>query len=137
MLDTHLISIDLSLLRALQALLEERHISRAAERTFLPQPAMSALDSRRLSYLALIDREMCERGIKKRRGNPSTSCVRDEVTDNLLGFDGSAILEIPVHRRAVPEGLNDNSLTVYCLEYGRKMNPSRRDGFESLCPGAA
>jgi hypothetical protein len=27
----------------------------------------------------------------------------------------------------VPEGLNDSSLTVYCLECARKMSPSRRD----------
>jgi DNA-binding transcriptional LysR family regulator len=39
--DTHLRNIDLNLLRAIQPLLEERHISRAAKRAFLSQPAMS------------------------------------------------------------------------------------------------
>src|SRR5260370_39071414 len=41
MRDAHLRNIDLNLLRALQPLLEERHISRAAKRAFLSQPAMS------------------------------------------------------------------------------------------------
>jgi DNA-binding transcriptional LysR family regulator len=41
MRDTHLRNIDLNLLRAIQPLLEERHISRAAKRAFLSQPAMS------------------------------------------------------------------------------------------------
>lgn len=38
---THLRQVDLNLLIALQALLEERHITRAAQRCFLSQPAMS------------------------------------------------------------------------------------------------
>jgi hypothetical protein len=38
---------------------------------------------------------MCERGVKKRRDNPSTPGVSDEVTDNLLGFDRGAFLENP------------------------------------------
>jgi DNA-binding transcriptional LysR family regulator len=41
MRDTHLRNIDLNLLRAIQPLLEELHISRAAKRAFLSQPAMS------------------------------------------------------------------------------------------------
>jgi DNA-binding transcriptional LysR family regulator len=41
MRDAHLRNIDLNLLRTLQPLLEERHISRAAKRAFLSQPAMS------------------------------------------------------------------------------------------------
>jgi SAM-dependent methyltransferase len=41
MRDMHLRNIDLNLLRAIQPLLEERHISRAAKRAFLSQPAMS------------------------------------------------------------------------------------------------
>jgi DNA-binding transcriptional LysR family regulator len=41
MRDTHLRNIDLNLLRAIQPLLEERHISRTAKRAFLSQPAMS------------------------------------------------------------------------------------------------
>ena len=41
MQETHLSKIDLNLLIALQALLEERHITRAAQRCFLSQPAMS------------------------------------------------------------------------------------------------
>src|ERR1700749_2290790 len=41
MRNTHLRDIDLNLLRALQPLLEERHVSRAAKRAFLSQPAMS------------------------------------------------------------------------------------------------
>ena len=45
MRDTHMRHLDLGLLAALQALVEERNISRAAERMFLSQPAMSrALD---------------------------------------------------------------------------------------------
>src|ERR1700745_175202 len=38
---THLESIDLNLLPPLSALLEERHVTRAAERSGLSQPAMS------------------------------------------------------------------------------------------------
>src|SRR5882762_6400098 len=41
----HLRNVDLNLLHALHALLEERHVTRAAKRCFLSQPAMSrALD---------------------------------------------------------------------------------------------
>jgi DNA-binding transcriptional LysR family regulator len=39
--DAHLRNVDLNLLRTIQPLLEERHISRAAKRSFLSQPAMS------------------------------------------------------------------------------------------------
>lgn len=41
MRDAHLRHVDLNLLLALHALLEERHITRAATRCFLSQPAMS------------------------------------------------------------------------------------------------
>jgi DNA-binding transcriptional LysR family regulator len=41
MLLTHIARADLNLLRLLHVLLEERHVSRAAERCFLSQPAMS------------------------------------------------------------------------------------------------
>src|SRR5215470_13915276 len=41
MQDVHLQSVDLNLLLALHALLEERHVTRAAKRCFLSQPAMS------------------------------------------------------------------------------------------------
>jgi DNA-binding transcriptional LysR family regulator len=41
MRQTHLSKIDLNLLITLQALLEERHVTRAARRCFLSQPAMS------------------------------------------------------------------------------------------------
>ena len=41
MRDTHLRNVDLNLLLALHALLEERHITRAAKRCFLSQSAMS------------------------------------------------------------------------------------------------
>jgi DNA-binding transcriptional LysR family regulator len=45
MREVHLRNVDLNLLPALQALLEERHVTRAAKRCFLSQPAMSrALD---------------------------------------------------------------------------------------------
>jgi DNA-binding transcriptional LysR family regulator len=51
MRDTHLGSIDLNLLRTIQPLLEERHVSRAAKRSFLSQPAMSrALDRLRDAF---------------------------------------------------------------------------------------
>jgi DNA-binding transcriptional LysR family regulator len=39
--DAHLRNVDLNLLRTIQPLLEERHVSRAAKRSFLSQPAMS------------------------------------------------------------------------------------------------
>ena len=55
---------------------------------------------------------MCERGVKKRRANPSTSCVSDQVTDNLLGFDGSAILEIPVHDDVMVDPFSVNRARV-------------------------
>jgi DNA-binding transcriptional LysR family regulator len=41
MLSAHVTRTDLNLLRALFALLEERHVTRAAKRCFLSQPAMS------------------------------------------------------------------------------------------------
>jgi DNA-binding transcriptional LysR family regulator len=41
MREAHLRNVDLNLLRTIQPLLEERHISRAAKRSFLSQPAMS------------------------------------------------------------------------------------------------
>jgi DNA-binding transcriptional LysR family regulator len=41
MRDVHLRNLDLNLLQPLHALLEERHVTRAAARTFLSQPAMS------------------------------------------------------------------------------------------------
>lgn len=41
MRDAHLRNIDLNLLRTIEPLLEERHVSRAAKRSFLSQPAMS------------------------------------------------------------------------------------------------
>ena len=41
MRDVHLRNVDLNLLHALHALLEERHVTRAAKRCFLSQPAMS------------------------------------------------------------------------------------------------
>jgi len=41
MRDAHFRNIDLNLLRTVQPLLEERHVSRAAKRSFLSQPAMS------------------------------------------------------------------------------------------------
>jgi DNA-binding transcriptional LysR family regulator len=47
----HVSSVDLNLLRALLALLEERHVTRAAQRCFLSQPAMSrALERLRHSF---------------------------------------------------------------------------------------
>src|SRR3981081_4720818 len=41
MRDLHLRNVDLNLLVALYALLEEQHVTRAARRCFLSQPAMS------------------------------------------------------------------------------------------------
>src|SRR6202022_2486861 len=41
MREVHLRTVDLNLLHALHAMLEERHVTRAAERCFLSQPAMS------------------------------------------------------------------------------------------------
>src|SRR5256712_4699675 len=41
MREVHLRTLDLNLVHALQALLEERHVTRAAKRSFLSQPAMS------------------------------------------------------------------------------------------------
>jgi DNA-binding transcriptional LysR family regulator len=51
MRDGHLRNVDLNLLRTIQPLLEERHVSRAAKRSFLSQPAMSrALDRLRDTF---------------------------------------------------------------------------------------
>src|SRR5246127_4540340 len=51
MREVHLRNVDLNLLHALHALLEERHVSRAAKRSFLSQPAMSrALDRLRDAF---------------------------------------------------------------------------------------
>ena len=49
--EVHLRNVDLNLLHALYALLEERHVSHAAKRSFLSQPAMSrALDRLRETF---------------------------------------------------------------------------------------
>src|SRR5207249_1275027 len=51
MREVHLRNVDLNLLPALYALLEERHVSHAAKRSFLSQPAMSrALDRLRETF---------------------------------------------------------------------------------------
>ena len=51
MRDVHFRNVDLNLLHALYALLEERHVSHAAKRSFLSQPAMSrALDRLRETF---------------------------------------------------------------------------------------
>src|SRR5438309_8923561 len=51
MREVHLRNVDLNLLHALHALLEERHVTRAAKRCFLSQPAMSrALERLRDSF---------------------------------------------------------------------------------------
>src|ERR1700747_1295020 len=51
MREVHLRNVDLNLLHALYALLEERHVTRAAKRCFLSQPAMSrALDRLRETF---------------------------------------------------------------------------------------
>jgi DNA-binding transcriptional LysR family regulator len=51
MREVHLRNVDLNLLHALHALLEERHVSHAAKRSFLSQPAMSrALDRLRETF---------------------------------------------------------------------------------------
>src|SRR5580692_4063725 len=48
---THLRHVDLNLLLALHALLEERHVTRAAKRCYLSQPAMSrALERLRVMF---------------------------------------------------------------------------------------
>ena len=49
--EEHLRNVDLNLLHALHALLEERHVTGAAKRCFLSQPAMSrALDRLRETF---------------------------------------------------------------------------------------
>ena len=51
MREVHLRNVDLNLLHALYSLLEERHVSHAAKRSFLSQPAMSrALDRLRETF---------------------------------------------------------------------------------------
>lgn len=51
MREVHLRNVDLNLLHALHALMEERHVTRAAKRCFLSQPAMSrALDRLRETF---------------------------------------------------------------------------------------
>ena len=51
MREVHLRNVDLNLLHSLYALLEERHVSHAAKRSFLSQPAMSrALDRLRETF---------------------------------------------------------------------------------------
>jgi DNA-binding transcriptional LysR family regulator len=51
MREKHLRNVDLNLLHALHPLLEERHVTHAAKRSFLSQPAMSrALDRLRETF---------------------------------------------------------------------------------------
>ena len=72
MRDTHFASVDLNLLRTIQPLLEERHISRAAKRSFLSQPAMSrALDRLRVAFGDPIFRRNYERILQGKRTNTS------------------------------------------------------------------
>src|SRR5947207_15506985 len=55
MRQAHLRDVDLNLLHRLHALLAERHVTRAAKRCFLSQPAMSrALDRLRQMFGALL-----------------------------------------------------------------------------------
>ncbi len=70
MREVHLRNVDLNLLHALHALLEERHVTRAAKRCFLSQPAMS----RALERL----REMFGDLLLVRRGRAYQRTVRGE-----------------------------------------------------------
>ena len=77
---THLRHVDLNLLLALHVLLEERHVTRAAKRCFLSQPAMS-------------------RGLERLRERPPDLVLVDFMMPIM---DGPAMLkalrEDPAHR---------------------------------------
>jgi DNA-binding transcriptional LysR family regulator len=68
--ETHLQQVDLNLLHILQALLEERHVTRAANRCFLSQSAMSRAFERL--------REMFKDDLLIRRGRTYERTVRGE-----------------------------------------------------------
>ena len=70
MRDVHLRDVDLNLLHTLQALLEERHVTRAAKRCFLSQPAMSRAFERL--------REMFSDSLLVRSGRAYERTVRGE-----------------------------------------------------------
>ena len=70
MRDTHIRNLDLNLLQPLRALLEERHITRAAQLCYLSQPAMS----RALERL----RQMFDDPLLIRRGRTYERTVRGE-----------------------------------------------------------
>src|SRR5260370_11794866 len=84
MREVHLRNVDLNLLHALHALLEERHVTRAGERCFLSQPAMS----RALERL----REMFGDLLLVRSGRAYQRTVRGERV--LLGLE-SLIPRVP------------------------------------------
>src|SRR6266550_140690 len=71
MREVHLRNVDLNLLHALHALLEERHVTRAAKRCFLSQPAMSrALERLREMFGdALLIRSGCAYELTVRGGS--------------------------------------------------------------------
>jgi DNA-binding transcriptional LysR family regulator len=77
MRDVHLRNVDLNLLNALEALLEERHVTRAAKRSFLSQSAMS----RALERL----REMFDDPLLVRTGRSYERTARGEHLFRELG----------------------------------------------------
>jgi len=75
-------SIDLNLLVALDALLDEAHVSRAAVRIGLSQPAMSAALQR---CRGLFDDELLERGRGTMRLTPKAEALRAPLKSLLAG----------------------------------------------------
>ncbi len=81
----HLQKVDLNLLPALVALLEERQVSRAAARVGLSQPAMS----RALGRLRdVLDDELLVRSGGEYRLTPRAERIRAQLTDIVPGLEG-------------------------------------------------
>jgi hypothetical protein len=152
MRDTHLRNVDLNLLRAIQPLLEERHISRAAKRAFLSQPAMSrALNRLRATFgdplLVRSDGtyERTPRGIIRSRSrppllwrqfglhvseNPSQTLNKRRSRMAKSGGRSSDVKKF-VH---IQVGTGLNSASLYCKQKALKFKIVRRiDPVPILC----
>src|SRR5258707_1310719 len=95
MRDVHLRNVDLNLLHALHALLEERHVTRAAKRCFLSQSAMSRALERLREMESLMPR--LEAMVRGEEFDPARSQERFRVAMT----DHAAMVLMPAHMERI------------------------------------
>ncbi|EEB79218.1 LysR substrate binding domain protein [marine gamma proteobacterium HTCC2148] len=103
-----LAKIDLNLLISLQVLLEERNVSRAAERLFITQPAMSKTLSR---LRAVFDDALFTRSSHGMQPTPRALELTDRLTEILSGIGQL------VSKQAFNPALIDTEITLALSEY--------------------